>query len=78
MQVLLSAGADVHGHGEEDETPLHLAARNDHLDVAEALLRAEADPSEFDEGGRTPAALARSDEMRSLLERYRGNPRRPW
>ncbi|MGO8926242.1 MAG: ankyrin repeat domain-containing protein, partial [Limisphaerales bacterium] len=40
------------------QTPLHLAARLGHKDVAELLLASKADVNAKDNGGQTPLHLA--------------------
>lgn len=61
VRALLAAGAYVEqptAPEEEDETPLHLAARKGHAGVVEALLAASADPHARNYYGDTPLMLA--------------------
>lgn len=66
-RLLLDAGADVNGQGEGGFTALHTAAANGDAELARLLLERGADPSVADGAGKTPADLARSDELRALL-----------
>lgn len=43
VRILVAAGADPNGRSPDDETPLHWAASNDDVDVAEELIDAGAD-----------------------------------
>jgi ankyrin repeat protein len=49
----------------QGKTPLHLAARNGHEEVVRNLLLAGADPTITDNEGRTPRALAETEEGRA-------------
>jgi hypothetical protein len=54
-------------------TPLMIAVRNGDAEIAEALLKAGADPSRNAVGGESPAKIAvarRNAAMTALLERY--------
>ncbi len=44
VKALLDAGADPNGYNSSGETPLHIAARNDHVAVAQLLIDAGANP----------------------------------
>jgi ankyrin repeat protein len=57
-ETLVSCGADIAARTDREETPLHFAARNGHLDVAEVLLRYGADLHAVDNRGATPLFLA--------------------
>ncbi|KAG1354857.1 BRCA1-associated RING domain protein 1 [Cocos nucifera] len=52
----------------EGDTPLHHAARGEHLDVIRLLLAAGASPKKTNAYGKTPAELAGQDtEVQSVL-----------
>jgi len=52
----------------EGDTPLHHAARGEHLDVVKLLLEAGASPKKENTYGQTPADMADQDtEVRTLL-----------
>jgi ankyrin repeat protein len=53
-EMLITYGASVDARTERNETPLHLAARNGHTDVAEVLLRYGADLHVVNNRGETP------------------------
>ncbi len=75
VRVLVEAGADVNSHsGVQRCTPLHMAARRDNPDIAEALLECGADPRARAKSGDTPIERAlncRSKAVAALL-RERG------
>jgi ankyrin repeat protein len=53
-KVLIAAGADVNGEGDESQTPLHSAAVKGRAGIAEVLIAAGADVNARDEDGYTP------------------------
>ena len=83
VRLLLKHGADVNAVGAGEYfggvTPLHLAARGGHLEVAEVLLQAGADvnaitgPKSTDPN-RTPLDLAKTPDMKALLRRFGREP----
>ncbi len=59
VRVLVDAGAGVNANdGAKRCTPLHMAARRDHVDIAEALLECGADIEARDSVGETPLRRA--------------------
>ena len=58
VTALLFAGADPNARDEDDNTPLHAAARGGTADVVTALLDAGADPNVRAENGFTPLYFA--------------------
>lgn len=67
-RVLLDAGADVNGHGAGGFTALHSAAVNGDVELARELVARGADPTLQNAAGATPAALATTAELRTLLD----------
>lgn len=57
-QVLVTAGADVNGANEEQETPLHETAATGRVAVAQVLLKAGANVNAADADGSTPLHTA--------------------
>eukprot|EP00961_Rhodomonas_salina_P236509 3196400-Rhodomonas_salina.1 len=53
-RVLLEAGADKEAKNKGGQTPLHLAAKKNHVQVARVLLGAGADKEAKDVNMRTP------------------------
>lgn len=74
VDLLLKAGANVDAHGGMSVTPLMLAARGEHLETAELLIKNGADRSARDERGFTASDFAKSKHrdvyapMRHLFE----------
>lgn len=58
----LEAGGDPNQPGPDGRTPLHLAAAQGHLGLAQLLLRHGATPHPKDEAGDTPMALAEAGQ----------------
>ncbi|WP_253302940.1 ankyrin repeat domain-containing protein [Wolbachia endosymbiont of Psylliodes chrysocephala] len=49
-------------------TPLHLAAKNGHIDIVRALVEKGIDLLLKDQNGKTPRDLAKNDDMKELLK----------
>jgi hypothetical protein len=58
VRLLLEHGADPNIKNENGRTPLHWAAREDHVEVARLLLEHGADPNIQDKDGLTPLHVA--------------------
>ena len=56
--MLVDAGADVDARDKDNETPLHIAFRNNRLDVAQFLLKSGADMVAMNNRGEIPFQLA--------------------
>mmetsp|Transcript_105152 Transcript_105152/g.206253 ORF Transcript_105152/g.206253 Transcript_105152/m.206253 type:complete len:84 (+) Transcript_105152:2647-2898(+) len=70
VQVLLDAGADVNVKGEEGWTALITATSFGHSAIVQLLLEAGADVNVQDWTGRTAADLAKTPDIRSLIDNY--------
>jgi ankyrin repeat protein len=70
-KLLLDRGADVGAKNIWGQTPLHWASYKDNIEIAKLLLDAGADVKAINENGWTPLFVARSNEMRDLLEKYK-------
>lgn len=71
VSQLLEAGALVDKaltSGKAGKTSLHIACSNGHSGVASRLLKSGANVRTADARGRTPRDVARSDEIRALLD----------
>ncbi|MFM9872933.1 MAG: ankyrin repeat domain-containing protein [Fimbriimonadaceae bacterium] len=69
VNALINAGADVNSrNGVMKTTPLHMAARQGHLEIAKALLKCGADPSIPDKNGMTPLMRAKNCMRRTVVE----------
>ena len=53
------------------ETPLHIAAREGHIDIAELLINKGADINAKNNYGKTPFDCAKNEEIRQLLKEHR-------
>jgi uncharacterized protein len=66
-RALLEAGAEVDALNLNDSTPLHLACKDDAIDVCDLLIRRQADVHRRDKGWRTPLHYARSPKGVAIL-----------
>ncbi len=74
LDLLVRSGAKVNAIGDMGYTPLHLAAMDGRLKVAEKLLALGADPGIRNEFGTTPAETALIHEHKDvakLLKRWK-------
>ncbi len=73
--LLLAAGVDINGRsGPESQTPLMLAARRGHLEMARELMAHGADVSLKDSNGETAAVLAKMYGHPELLPPLEAKP----
>jgi len=70
LQDLIKKGAFVSSRDEDDRTPLHIAAKYNHLYAARILLNSSAKVMDRDKSGKTPLDYAESSEMINLLKKY--------
>ena len=84
VQWLLDHGANPNAlwpHWDADVTPLHLAARQNHREIAQALLRAGADPtirdSKHDSDAIGWAEFFKRRQIRALLKEHVARRSRP-
>ena len=72
VKTLVRLGADVNNQSAEDrKTALHIAAREDCVDIADFLLSKKADIDSIDLQGNTPLFLACSSGMVKVLLAHR-------
>ncbi|KAI3644790.1 hypothetical protein MP228_010954 [Amoeboaphelidium protococcarum] len=70
-QHLIQTGVDVNAQNAVNKwTPLHWAAYQGHLQVAQLLLNNGADPSIKNESGKTAVDLAKNASIKSLLLKF--------
>lgn len=70
VEALLKAGAHVSSRGENGQTPLHIAAKDNGLAAAEILIKTGAKIMDKDDNGKTPLDYAESAEMIKLLKAH--------
>lgn len=73
VTLLIKSGASVNVPGYENQTPLMDAVMGGRIETARILLKAGADPSLPGENGMTAYMLAKSDEMKALLNENAGS-----
>ena len=56
-EILVDGGADVNARDKAHDTPLHIAYRNNSLDIAQRLLKSGADICTKNNRGETPVQL---------------------
>jgi ankyrin repeat protein len=75
-EFLLKNRANSNAQNKDGRTPLHIAALNNDMELAQLLLRYGASPQKRDAAGKTPINLTTNEELARLLEReYRARPR---
>jgi ankyrin repeat protein len=75
VQLLLDRGADVNAQDDDLSTPLHFAARCGDLQVAEVLIKHDANPHLQNKNGRIPLQVAwkkSRDKLAQLLSQRAG------
>ena len=70
-KFLLDAEADLEAKDVNGRTPLNYASEFDKIEIAKLLLDAGAEKNVMDKWKRTPLDLARNNEMRELLQKYK-------
>ena len=66
VRLLLEAAAEVNLADSGGETPLHLAAKQGHLELVHLLLEAKADTSLANRRGKTAAQVALDNDRGSI------------
>ncbi|WP_333024021.1 ankyrin repeat domain-containing protein [Wolbachia endosymbiont of Pentidionis agamae] len=67
IEKLIKNGADVNAKDEYEMTALHLAAQNGHIEVADLLLKNEADVDGTNKDGETPLSITKDLKIRRLF-----------
>ena len=68
---LISNGANVNAGKQDDWTPIHLSARNGHLEVVKLLLEHGADVRMLNDEGRTPYQVSLGKGHRKIVDLLR-------
>jgi ankyrin repeat protein len=68
VKLLLKYGAEVNVQANNQDSPLHDAAENNHYDVVKLLLNNGADPFVKNAYDRTPLDVCNLPRIRLLLE----------
>eukprot|EP00117_Sycon_ciliatum_P010515 scpid16540/ scgid1744/ Protein phosphatase 1 regulatory subunit 27; Dysferlin-interacting protein 1; Toonin len=68
VQFLIAQGADVNGRDTDDWTPLHAAALEGTVPIANLLLEYHSNPLATTNDGRTPLMLASNANVRLVLQ----------
>ncbi len=63
MEILINKNASVNKKAEQNETPLHYAARNCNFEAVQLLIEHDADPLEFNRYGQKPSGLIRDETL---------------
>lgn len=70
IKLLLRYGAYINSLDANHRTPLHLAARFNHLGCVRILVENKADPLVFTEGKKLPVKLTQNTTIELLLKNY--------
>ena len=68
-KLLLEHGADPNIHIMKGDTVLHIAVRNKNIELIKLLLEHDADPSIKNNSGKSPLDIAKTKEIRTLLQK---------
>ena len=71
-EILIDNGAKVDARNVYGDTPLHLAAGENHMAVAELLINRGARVNVRNKLGATPLNVASDPEMQQLLKKHGG------
>jgi ankyrin repeat protein len=66
--MLLGKDASLAAVDKDGQTPLHLAANGNEVEVTRQLFAAGADPRAVDGAGKEPKDLTDDDDIRQLLQ----------
>lgn len=66
--LILQANSDIHIINKSNCTPLHFASINNRLEIARMLIEAGSDVEAKRDDGKIPLDLAKSEEMKAILE----------
>ena len=70
IKHLIEKGADVNAKNKWDNTPLHLAAWGDNMELGKLLIEMGADVNAKGYLDKTPLQYAQSEEMKALLREH--------
>lgn len=68
IEILLEAGADIDGKGEDGYTPLHDAVAHGKLEAIRYLLKKGASLTSVNDDGETPRQLAESIRREDVIK----------
>jgi ankyrin repeat protein len=68
IELLIQNGADVHAKDEAGNTPLIYAVKKEKMIPVQLLLHYGADPHEQNNSGKNAIDIAKSDELREILD----------
>jgi len=69
--LLLAGKASVNVRNNDGNTPLHLAASNDHVEIVELLLAGKTDVNAKNNLGNTPLSGAKQSGYQDVVELLR-------
>jgi ankyrin repeat protein len=68
LRILIDAGTDINIQRNDGWTALHLCASNNHPEIARMLIDAGADKTIPTNDGKLPYDLAKTQEMKTILQ----------
>ncbi|WOL16644.1 hypothetical protein Cni_G25432 [Canna indica] len=68
VRILLSSGVSVNAANRKKMTPLHFAVQGSHVELIKYLIRKGASLTAKTKAGQTPIDLAKTEEIRSIVE----------